>query len=107
MSMSKRLLFDRRPEDDVTRARMREGAALHEFTFSIGTRRLNSRKPPYWCPRWRGALDKAVRELGVECRHVNEKVCFRTLEDREAILKRAEALYSERVKSHKPRFSLD
>lgn len=99
MSMTKRFLFGRRPEDDPRREALRAAAGeeIAGYTFRLAAKKKNAAGRPYWCPYWRSSLDKAVRQLGIHHIYINDGLMLRTEADREAVLARASQLYADRV----------
>jgi hypothetical protein len=95
MSYSKRILFGDDPADAAVRAQLEDKTRAHlaAFTFKIPVRRKNPLPGPYWDPRWRVALDRAVRELAVRVVNINDQVCASSQADANAIKAKAEVLY--------------
>lgn len=96
MSVSKRLLFDKNPADDPVRGRMgaQRGEYLAQFTFRIPTRRKNPISGRRWDSLWPLSLSKAEAELGIDAVRVNDGIMVRTATDKEALLARAQEIYT-------------
>lgn len=95
MSISKRILFDKNPVDDLIRERLRSQSRDYaaQFTFRIPTRRKNPAPGSYWDRIWPLSLSKAEKELGIEALHVNDSIMVRTAADQAALLARAKEIY--------------
>jgi hypothetical protein len=97
MSRTKAFLFDRLPQDDARKAELTAEFKQHAaaFAFRVPTRRKNPLGRPRWDPLWPACLRKAAKELGVETIQINDGLHLRSIEDRELVVERAEALLKE------------
>lgn len=96
MSMSKRIMFDDDPRHDEIRAEIKRRTwdYIDQFKFRIQGSKLKMRdgkrrKDAFWGY----ALHRAVRELNTECVSVNGGLFFRTVQERDAVLKLANTIY--------------
>jgi hypothetical protein len=91
MSMTKRIWFDRHPEDDPIRERLRAEASddLQPFVHRIAMKRRNSAGRPYWDAFWPVSLNQAARELEIDVVRINGGMFTRQAEERQAIEARA------------------
>ncbi len=90
MSFSKRVLFDRLPEDDHIRAGIAQsaGAAIDAFPVRALPRPRKPKRNLCGSPRdslWAGALDAALYELGIKSINVNGALRFKTIDDRDRV----------------------
>lgn len=92
MSISKRILFERHPEDDEARAKIKKSNwdYVREFTFRLPCRRKG--KDGKWDPCWPSYLARAAEQLDIEFVFVNEGMFFRLDKHRTATLNRAKQL---------------
>jgi|SRR5579871_1672322 len=98
MSLTKRILFGKDPADDHFRRRMaKESAAyLVQFSFRVPMRRKSKGGGrPHWDRRWPIGLELAVRDLKLEVVRVNGGMLFRTADQRDAVLRKAERYWAD------------
>jgi hypothetical protein len=97
MSITKRVWIDRDPAYADVRKRYADETwrYIKEFEFRIPMRRnkAGSRSPDRW---WLISLERAVRQFEVEVVRVNGGMFFRTVEQRDACLARAEEIWKLR-----------
>jgi hypothetical protein len=63
------------------------------FAYGIGKRRNRLAADPHWCPLWPSYAESAARELGFEFIRTDGGLRFRTAEQRDLVVERAEALW--------------
>ena len=92
MSLSKRLIFERHPEDDEARAKMKKSnwAYVEKFKFRLPCRRKTAEGK--WDPVWPSYLVRAAEQLDIEYVFVNEGMFFQRREQCELVRQRAKEL---------------
>lgn len=88
MSYTKRILFGNLPQDDTIRSEIAQSvrAAIEPFTVRAHNRPRQPKRDLAGRTRdpfWEGALDAAIRELGIDHRNINGVPRFRKAEDRD------------------------
>ncbi|WP_440657746.1 hypothetical protein [Ensifer adhaerens] len=100
MSISKRILFERDPNDDAARAEInaRVAEAISDFSFKVPLRRKNQLSAsPRWDPFWPNCVMQAAKDLGVKVKCVNDQVCTRTREEAVGVKKVAESIWKQEL----------
>ena len=97
MSITKRYLEGdpsiRRGPDDREAVSARIDAYPHKLQ---GRKKSREPKGPTWDPFWPGAVDQAERELGIASINVNGAFRYATVDDRNAVKRRAEECWPDR-----------
>ena len=98
MSYSKRVLFGDDPADDAARAAIAVSISrtIDAFPCRIPAKRKNRlSSQPYWDPFWPNSIERAAKELCVECIRVNDQICIRTDEELTRVKERAETVWKQ------------
>ena len=70
---------------------------LEGFPYGVGRRRNRIANDPHWCPLWPERAEAAAIELGFEFRREEDGILFRTAEQWDLVVGRAEALWEHQM----------
>jgi hypothetical protein len=104
MSLTKRILFDKDPAHDEIREKIfgDPDEIIPQYPFGAPLRRKNRlAESPHWDPLWPRRLHRTAEDLKHDHITVNSRMMFRTEEARDAVMGRAEQLWTEEITRQK------
>jgi hypothetical protein len=63
------------------------------FPYGIGQRRNRFAAHPHWCELWPKCAEAAAKELGFEFKHVDGRIRFRSAEQRDQVVEKADVAW--------------